>query len=79
MWIEKGGGRCPPEGYEIVIENASTSKIKKRFLLPTPLIAVHPLWAKITVVLFFLNVDKSNMFCSFRLKKIVFLHNSELS
>lgn len=69
MWIEKGGGRCPPEGYEIVIENASTSKIKKRFLLPTPLIAVHPLWARITVVLFFSMLISQTCFVLFVLKK----------
>lgn len=68
MWIEKGGGRCPPEGYEIVIENASTSKIKKRFLLPTPLKAVYPLWAQITVVLIFSMLISQTCFILFVFK-----------
>lgn len=69
MWIEKGGGRCPPEGYEIVIENTSTSKIKKkRFLLPTPPKAVYPLLAKITVVLFFSVLISQTCFVLFVFK-----------
>lgn len=80
MWIEKGGGRCPPEGYEIVIENASTSKIKKKKIsTPYPAISSLPPIGKDYCCTFFLNLNKSNMFCFFSSLKIVFLHNSELS